>query len=141
MNYELNKNEFEKIKREELEYIDSIAQISSNKILSETEKLEIYRTLNSYKIKLNEILKKLWSAFPRDDSLTKENLKDVIIEIDLPKDYLSSLNFQYDEQKKYVLEKLWIDAESLKFKLTLYNLMRCREYWSINSDTIQNNQK
>ena len=45
MNYELNKNEFEKIKREELEYIDSIAQISSNKILSETEKLEIYRTL------------------------------------------------------------------------------------------------
>ena len=77
MNYELNKNEFEKIKREELEYIDSIAQISSNKILSETEKLEIYRTLNSYEIKLNEILKKLWSAFPRDDSLTKENLKDV----------------------------------------------------------------
>lgn len=141
MNYELNKNKFEKIKREELEYIDSIAQISSNKILSETEKLEIYRTLNSYEIKLNEILKKLWSAFPTDDSLTKENLKDVIIEIDLPKDYLSSLNFQYDEQKKYVLEKLWIDAESLKFKLTLYNLMRCREYWSINSDIIQNNQK
>lgn len=141
MNYELNKNEFEKIKREELAYIDSVAKISSNKTLLETEKLEIYRTLNSYEIKLNEILKKLWSTFPRDDSLTKDNLKDVIIEIDLPKDYLSSLNFQYDEQKKYVLEKLWIDAESLKFKLTLYNLMRCREYWSINSDTIQNNQR
>ena len=141
MNYELNKNEFEKIKREELAYIDSIAQISSNKTLSETEKLEIYRTLNNYEIKLNEILKKLWSTFPRDESLTKDNLKDVIIEIDLPKDYLSSLNFRYDEQRKYVLEKLWIDAESLKFKLTLYNLMRCREYWSINSDTIQNNQR
>ena len=56
MNYELYKNEFEKIKREELAYIDSIAQISSNKTLSETEKLEIYRTLNCYKIKLNEIL-------------------------------------------------------------------------------------
>ena len=141
MDYELNKNEFKKIKREELAYIDSIAQISSNKTLSETEKLEIYRTLNSYAIKLNEILKKLWSTFPRDDSLTKDNLKDVIIEFDLPKDYLSSLNFQYDEQKKYVLEKLWIDAETLKFKLTLYNLMRCREYWGINSDTIQNNQR
>ena len=141
MNYELNKNEFEKIKRDELSYIDSIAQISSNKTLSETEKLEIYRTLNNYEIKLNEILKKLWSTFPRDESLTKDNLKDVIIEIDLPKDYLSSLNFRYDEQRKYVLEKLWIDAESLKFKLTLYNLMRCREYWSINSDMIQNNQR
>lgn len=141
MNYELYKNEFETTKREELAYIDSIAQISSNKTLTETEKLEIYRTLNSYEVKLNEILKKLWSTFPRDDSLTKDNLKDIIIEIDLPKDYLSSLNFQYNEQKKYVLEKLWIDAESLKFKLALYNLMRCREYWSINSDTIQNNQR
>lgn len=140
MDYELNKSELEKIKREELAYIDNIAQISSNKTLSETEKLEIYRTLNSYEIKLNEILKKLWRTFPRDDSLTKDNLKDVIIEIDLPKDYLSSLNFRYDEQKKYLLEKLWVDAESLKFKLTLHNLMRCREYWSINSDTIQNNQ-
>ena len=59
---------------------------------------------------MNEKLKKLWSTFPKDDSLTKDNLKDVIIEIDLPKDYLSSLNFQYDKQKKYVLEKgeaLW----------------------------------
>ena len=141
MNYELNKNEFEKIKREELAYIDSIAQISSNKTLSETEKLEIYRTLNSYEIKLNEILKKLWSTFPRDDSLTKDNLKDVIIEIDLPKDYLSSLNFRYDEEKQYLLEKLMIDAESLKFKLTLYDLMRFRKYWGINSDEIQNNQR
>lgn len=138
MNYELYKNEFEKIKREELSYIDSIAQISSNKTLSETEKLEIYRTLNNYEIKLNKILKKLWSTFSGDDSLTKDNLKDVIIEIDLPKDYLSSLTFQYNEQKEYILEKLWIDAESLKFKLTLYNLVRCREWWNINSDQIQN---
>lgn len=141
MNYELYKKEFKKIKREELAYIDSIAQISSNKTLSETEKLEIYRTLNSYEIKLNEILKKLWSTFPRDDSLTKDNLKDVIIEIDLPKDYLSSLNFRYDEEKQYLLKKLMIDAESLKFKLTLYDLMRFRKYWGINSDEIQNNQR
>ena len=85
MNYELNKREFERVKREELAYIDSVAQISSSKILSETEKLEIYRTLNSYEVKLNEILKKLWSTFPRNDSLTKDNLKDIIIEIDYQK--------------------------------------------------------
>lgn len=141
MNYELNKNEFKKIKTEELKYIDSVSQISSNKTLSESEKLEIYRKLNSYEIKLNETLKKLWNTFLEDDSLIKDNLEDVIIEIDLPKDYLSSLNFRYDEQKKYVLEKLGIDAETLKFKLTLYNLMRCRKYLSINSDRIQNNQR
>lgn len=141
MNYELNKNEFKKIKTEELKYVDSVSQISSNKTLSESEKLEIYRKLNSYEIKLNETLKKLWNTFLEDDSLIKDNLEDVIIEIDLPKDYLSSLNFRYDEQKKYVLEKLGIDAETLKFKLTLYNLMRCRKYLSINSDRIQNNQR
>ena len=141
MNYELLKNEVIKLKMEELEFIDNVAKISSNKTLSEFEKLEIYRTLNNYKIKLNEILKKLWNTFSRDDNLTKDNLKDVIIEIDLPKDYLSSLNFRYNEHKKYVLEKLWIDAETLKLKLTLYDLMKCREYLSINSDTIQNNQR
>lgn len=141
MNYELSKSEFKKIKREELEYIDSVTQISSYKTLSELEKLEIYRTLNSYKIKLNEILKRLSSSFLEDDSSTKYNLEDVIIEIDLPKDYLSPLNFRHDEQKKYVLEKLGIDAETLKFQLTLYNLVRCREYRSISSDRIQNNQR
>lgn len=137
MNFELIKNEFIKFKTEELYYINNIAKISSDKILSELEKLDIYRTLNNYKIKLNEILKKIWSIFPKDDSLTKENLKDVIIEIDLEKNYLSSLNFRYDEQKKVVLEKLWVDPETLKFKLT----MKCRKYWSIDSDIIQNNQK
>ncbi len=141
MNYELNKSEFINLKKEELNYIDSIAKISSSKILSELEKLEIYRTLNDYKIKLNEILKKLWSTFSKDNSLTKENLRDVIIEFDLDKNYLSSLNFHYEQQRKCVLEKLGIDFETLKFKLTLYNLMRCREYWGIDSDTIQNNQR
>lgn len=138
MNYEFIKNEFKKMKKEELDYIDGVAKISNNKILSETDKLEIYRTLNNYKIKLNEILKELWYTFPRDDSLTKDNLKDVIIEIDLPNDYLSSLDFCYAEQKKYILEKLWIDTETLKFKLTIYNLMRCKEYFGIDSYTIQN---
>ena len=71
MNYELNKNEFEKIKREELAYIDSIAQISSNKTLSETEKLEIYRTLNNYEIKLNEILKKLLKSLTQNKKIPK----------------------------------------------------------------------
>lgn len=141
MKYELLKNNFIKLKKEELNYIDNIADISSNKILSELEKLEIYRTLNNYKIKLNEILKNFWSTFQKDDSLTMENLKDIIIEIDLDKNYLSSLNFRHEQQKKYVLEKLWIDAETLKFKFTLYNLMRRRKYWGIDSDTIQNNQR
>ena len=63
MNYELIKNELIKNKKEELDYldyIDNIANISSNKILSETEKLEVYRTLNSYQVKLTEMFKNLF---------------------------------------------------------------------------------
>ena len=59
MDFELNKSKFINLKKEELNYIDSIANISSNRLLSETEKLEVYRTLNNYNIKLNEILKNL----------------------------------------------------------------------------------
>ena len=141
MSYELNKNEFIKLQKEEFEYINNIAKISNNRILLESEKLEIYRTLNNYESKLNEILKKLWDTFLKDDSLTKEFLKGIIIEIDLDKNYLSSLNFRHEQQKKYVLEKLLIDVESLKFKITLYNLMKYRKYWGIDFDTILNNQK
>ena len=52
MEYELIKNNFINLKKEELNYIDSISKISSEKILSENEKLKIYRVLNNYKIKL-----------------------------------------------------------------------------------------
>ena len=90
MDFELNKSKFINLKKEELNYIDSIAKISSNRLLSETEKLEVYRTLNNYNIKLNEILKNLLRIFQRDDTLTKDNLNDVIIEFDLDKDYLSA---------------------------------------------------
>ena len=78
MNYELAKNEFIKLKRKELEYIDNIAKISSNKILSELEKLEIYRKLNNYEVKLNEILKRFKSELLKDKQLIRKNLKNVI---------------------------------------------------------------
>lgn len=134
MGYEEIKYEFEKVKREELMYIDKIVRISSNRILSEKEKLDFYRTLNSYEIKLKEILKELKSIFLRDNSLSKDNLEDVIIEFELPKDYLSSLHFQ----KKYVLENLWIDVKTFSFKLTVYKLMKYRVYMDLSSDVILN---
>ena len=60
MNYEIIKAELIKTEKEELNYIDNITKISNNKILSETEKLDIYRILNSYKKKLTEIFKNLY---------------------------------------------------------------------------------
>ena len=70
MNYELLKNEFKKIKKEELVYIDDIAKISTNKMLSESEKLTMYRNLNNYDIKLNKLIKLLRNEIIKNKSLT-----------------------------------------------------------------------
>ena len=141
MKYEEIKNKFIKLKKEELAYIDNVARISSNKILTEYEKLKIYRTLNNYQNELNIMLKRLWDEVPKPELLTRENFKEIIIEFDVDKNFLSSVNFSFDEYKKYLLEDLGIDEETHKFKLTLYSLYRYREYNDINPDKILNNQK
>ena len=142
MDYELIKNEFINLKKEELSYIDSIAKISSSKKLSEYEKIEIYRKLNSYKVKLNEILNKLRNKIIAGGHLERKKFKCEYIEFDLNNNFLSSLNFNNDVYKKRRLVDLGIDSETYKFKLSLYNLIyRYREYSGVDSDEIQNNQK
>ena len=141
MNFELIKNEFIKIKKEELNYIDYIAKISSTKIFTESEKLKIYRTLNNYKTKLDEILKKLKVSYRKSDSLIENNFDYIIIEFEIEKNYLSSLSFCNKLKKKCLLENLMIDSETLKFKFTLSDLKYFREYKSIDPDVIQNNQR
>lgn len=139
MNYEIIKSAFIELQKEELNYINEVAKTSSNKILSEYEKLVIYRKINDYEIKLNEMLKKLTCEFKTSNYFKKNTSKDVCIEFDLPKDYLSHLNIDY-EGKKYVLENLWIDPDLLKFKLTLSNLYNIRGK-NIDFDIIQNHQR
>ena len=142
MNYELIKEEFIKSKKEELDYIDSITKISSNKILSEYEKLEIYRTLKNYEIKLNEICDRLYKEAIKNIELKKDNLKNVILEFNLDKNYLSSINLCYEQHKEKLLECLGIDSETFKFKLTLYDLIyNTHEYIENFYHIIQNNQK
>ena len=59
MNYESIKKQFIELKKEELNYIDNVAKVSSSKTLSELEKLEIYRRIKKYGSEIDEILKKL----------------------------------------------------------------------------------
>lgn len=147
MNYEVIKNEIIKLKKEELDYIDNVAKISSNKILSEYEKLEIYRTLNYYQDKLTEKYKGLFDEIIKLKQLTFENLDDAIIEFDIDKKFLSSVNFSHEEYKKHELEKLGIYtvgifSENFKFKLTLRDLKyKCTGYTEIDTTIIQNNQR
>lgn len=134
MNYEYLKKEFIKLKKEELIYIDNISKISSNKILPEYEKLEFYRGLNNYITKLDDLIDKLGKAATEDDTL-KGNFENLFIEFDLDKNYLSSLKYNRD----YVLACLGINIDTLKFKISLYNL--AENHRNIDLHLILNNQE
>lgn len=141
MNYELIKNELIKLKKEEFDYINNIAKISSIKILSEYEKLVNYRKLKDYENKLSEMYRKLYIEVKKFKKLTSENENEIIIEFNLDTNYLNSLKYLYIQEKNKILEDLGIDPETYKFKLTLRNLYKCHDYIAINLDMIQNNQK
>lgn len=142
MKYELIKNEFVKLKKEELEYIDNIAKLSSNKILSETEKLDVYRILNKYQVEITELLKKLCFEVIEEKKSTNINYYDNIVEFDVNKHFLSSVKFDYEEQKKYMLNDLGIDEKTFKFKLNFRQLLYLRDgYRGISLNKILNNQK
>ena len=143
MNYESIKNKFIELKKEELKYVDNVAKISSSRILTEYEKLEIYRKINDYQTRLYEILERLRKEVFKNEHISVDNLKDVIIEFDVDKSFLSSAGIKYEEYKKDICSDYFgVDLDTSKFRLTLSTLMHTRNgYRAINPDMIQNNQK
>lgn len=143
MNYELIKNEFIELKKEELKYVDNVAKISSSRILTEYEKLEIYRKINDYQTRLYEILERLRKEVFKNEHISVDNLKDVIIEFDVDKSFLSLAGIKNEEYKKHICRDYFgVDLDTSKFRLTLSTLMHTRNgYRAINPDMIQNNQK
>ena len=142
-NYELVKKEYIKLKKEELEYLNNLSIISNNKILSEYEKIEIYRNLREFEIKIVDISKKLKEELVKVKHLTKDDLDEIIIEFDVDKDFLSLVNFYSKQSKEYVLNCLGVDMKESKFLLTIEKLIRdTRGYYSeIDQELIQNNQQ
>ena len=112
MDYEFLKEEFIKLKKEELDYIDNISKLSKSKKFTEYEKIEIYRKLKSYEIKINEMYKLLFvearNEFKKnEEELMKRHLRDIIIvQFDVNKDFLSSIDFSYDDDGEYLLSIL-----------------------------------
>lgn len=143
MNYDLIKKKFIELKKEELGYVDNVAKISSSRILTEYEKLEIYRKINDYKTRLYEILERLRQEVFKNEHISVDNLKDVIIEFDVDKSFLSSTGIKNNKYKKHVCNDYFgVDLDTSKFKLTLSALMYARNrHRTINPNLIQNNQK
>ena len=144
MNYEFIKKEFVQLKKEELEYIDSISKISSKKILLEYEKIEIYRKIKKYEQQLNEVLLKLFKEEFQGKRITSENLEETVIEFDIDKKFLSSISTKSSYQKKILFENyLGINEKSYKYILTAHRLLHYRnyKYKSVDIDLVINQIK
>lgn len=142
MNYEVIKTEFIKLKKEELDYINDVAQISATKILSESEKLKNYRILKDYEVRLKELLKILYTEITKNRTCPFENRGDIAIEFELSNNYLSSINFKSEIDKINIFKSLKIDLKTFKFKLTFFDLIHGRISLNLmNFDIIENYQK
>lgn len=116
MNIEEIKHEFLKLKMDELGYIDSISKLSSERTLSSSEKLLMYRKLDEYKDELDKLLMKIFD-YIRKGNLDDEELDKIIIEIKVPKDFLSSLKM--DEYSRVMLLRNYLGIDSsYKYVLT-----------------------
>lgn len=140
MNIEEIKHEFIKLKMEELGYIDSISKLSSERTLSSSEKLLMYRKLNDYKNRLDEILKKIFN-YIKEGCLDDEVLEEVVIEIDIPLDFLSSLKCDEISRLQLLRYYLKIDVRSFKYVLTKSDIFYGTYHRPVNLDLFLNGQK
>ncbi|MBR3209920.1 MAG: NUDIX hydrolase [Bacilli bacterium] len=137
MNYELVLDEFKKLKKEEFDYINWVCDASSKRILSESEKLEIYRKIMNYEHQLTEMLDSI-----REEVQSLDNLKNIAVEVVLGDDFLSSLTFNNNNHFLQLLHNLRIDCD-FQYRTNLYSLLSAYgyNYRFINMDLFLNNQK
>lgn len=139
MNIEEIKHEFIKLKKEEFNYIDSISKLSSERILSSSEKLLMYRKLDVYKNELDKILLKIFD-YIRKGNLDDEELDKVIIEVKVPKDFLSSLKM--DEYSRVMLLRNYLGIDSsYKYVLTKSGIFYGTYHKDVKLDLFLNGQK
>lgn len=124
MSFEELKEEFIKIKKEELDYIKNILEIRSKRLLSEYERLEIYRTIIKYQNKLDELVKEIFLDFRNNkkSKLYQKDKSEVIIEIDLDKKIIGLLSNYSDYSKEKTLKSLGINQENYKYEFTIHNI-------------------
>ena len=124
MNFEILKEKFMKIKKEELDYIKNILEIRSKRLLSEYERLEIYRTIIKYQNKLDELVKEIFLDFRNNKTskLYQKDKSEVIIEIDLDKKIIGLLSNYSDYSKEKTLKSLGINQENYKYEFTIHNI-------------------
>ena len=140
MNIEKLKEEFIKLKKEELAYLDNIAKLGYQKTFSQEEKLNIYRKLKFYENE-NARFYKLLSDILYESK--EQNMDKVLIEIKLKDDFFNKVSDIFNRHRYLILRRYNINLETNSYILTVKDIIdeRYTKYRYEDFDYLFNNQE
>ena len=120
MNIEKLKEEFIKLKKEELAYLDNIAKLGYQKTFSQEEKLNIYRRLKFYENENARFYKILSDILYKSK---EKNMDKVFIEIKLKDDFFNKVSDIFNRHRFLILRRYNINLESNSYILTVKDII------------------
>ena len=140
MNIEKLKEEFIKLKKEELAYLDNIAKLGYQKTFSQEEKLNIYRRLKFYENENAKFYKILSDILYKSK---EENMDKVLIEIKLKDDFFNKVSDIFNRHRYLILRRYNINLETNSYILTIKDIIdeRYTKYRYEDFDYLFNNQE
>ena len=120
MNIEEVKEEFIKLKKEELAYLDNIAKLGYQKTFSQEEKLNIYRRLKFYENENAKFYKILSDILYK---IKEENMDKVLIEIKLKDDFFNKVSDIFNRHRYLILRRYNINLENNSYILTVKDII------------------
>ena len=120
MNIEEVKEEFIKLKKEELAYLDNIAKLGYQKTFSQEEKLNIYRKLKFYENENAKFYKILSDILYKSK---EENMDKVFIEIKLKDDFFNKVSDIFNRHRYLILRRYNINLENNSYILTVKDII------------------
>ena len=140
MNIEEVKEEFIKLKKEELAYLDNIAKLGYQKTFSQEEKLNIYRKLKFYENENAKFYKILSDILYKSK---EENMDKVLIEIKLKDDFFNKVSDIFNRHRYLILRRYNINLENNSYILTVKDIIdeRYTKYRYEDFDYLFNNQE
>ena len=140
MNIEEVKEEFIKLKKEELAYLDNIAKLGYQKTFSQEEKLNIYRKLKFYENENAKFYKILSDILYKNK---EENMDKVFIEIKLKDDFFNKVSDIFNRHRYLILRRYNINLETNSYILTVKDIIdeRYTKYRYEDFDYLFNNQE
>lgn len=140
MDIEEVKEEFIKLKKEELAYLDNIAKLGYQKTFSQEEKLNIYRKLKFYENENAKFYKILSDILYKSK---EENMDKVLIEIKLKDDFFNKVSDIFNRHRYLILRRYNINLETNSYILTVKDIIdeRYTKYRYEDFDYLFNNQE